>query len=795
MADKIQVELEVLDKAAQKSVESFTEAAQKSLSSISMATTFTAIVEGFELVSGVAEKAIGSLVAGFSKAVGEANEADQASLKLAESLRLIGGYSEDAVKGFNDFASAVQRTTSFSDNQAISALGLAKSFDLSNAEAAKTVKIATDLAARLGIDLNEATLRLAKTFTGTADKDLKKYFTGLKGLSEAQLIAGKGLDVIAEKVQGAGAAFAGSFQGSIQQAQNSFNKIFEEFGLAVIKTPEVTRAIQALGEQFGTIAVAVAEAAPSIAAVTASLINFGAKLVVITASVGRFIDKVIVQSVAGYNYLRNFVEGLRDIVLGVLQVIFTDVEKGVQKVSDAFKKLNPLNLVKDIKAGFANADKTFDPIIKAAEKAQDQIKNGFQKAQSSISLSGFKDDGAAARQRATEAARTKVLEEFTAQRKEIELSALSEQARIEEEFGRKEKLIRQAAAFGFIADKKKADDLLVGLERERIKKIQELQNKARSEGEAAEAAYEKKRREIVENFAKEPFKEVINIVLGDRVDTKGAVALGAGIVNSMLKGAEGARTAVSSILGGIADAILPGIGPVVSEIVGVLSQGPEKVKEMVTSFLQAIPTIIENIISAIPALIEALIEQVPILVQKIIESLPRIVEALAKSMPTVAFRLALEAPRIAIAFIQAIVKNIPQIIAGFVSGLFDAARQFIQALIDGIKEAFNSIGNGLTGSGESDSVFAGIPVLQGIGDFFGFADGGRIPDLPKYANDRFPAKLSGGEQVFSKDLSERLDQFLSSGSGGGPTQIVVRVGQQDLAKALLNLNRNGFRTA
>ena len=50
------------------------------------------------------------------------------------------------------------------------------------------------------------------------------------------------------------------------------------------------------------------------------------------------------------------------------------------------------------------------------------------------------------------------------------------------------------------------------------------------------------------------------------------------------KGAEGAKSAIQSVIGSVADAILPGVGGVVSEIVGVLSQGPDKVKELANNY-------------------------------------------------------------------------------------------------------------------------------------------------------------------------------------------------------------------
>jgi hypothetical protein len=56
--------------------------------------------------------------------------------------------------------------------------------------------------------------------------------------------------------------------------------------------------------------------------------------------------------------------------------------------------------------------------------------------------------------------------------------------------------------------------------------------------------------------------------------------------------------------------------------------------------------------------------------------------------------------------------------------------------------------------------------------------------------------LSAGEQVLGRDLSSQLEDFLSGQSGQSqPVTINLQVGQEQLARVLLNINRSGFRTA
>lgn len=299
----------------------------------------------------------------------------------------------------------------------------------------------------------------------------------------------------------------------------------------------------------------------------------------------------------------------------------------------------------------------------------------------------------------------------------------------------------------------------------------------------------------VEGAAKEPLKFTLDaIVKGEKISAKEGVAIGTGLVANVLKGADGAKKLLQEGLGAAADLLLPGIGGAVSEIVGILSQGPEKVKSMVEEFTNALPDLIAAIIEAIPALIGALVDAVPKIIDKLVEKTPEIVEALAREMPTVAVKLATLMPTVAVQLITSIVQNIPEIVSGFVKGLIDGAKQFIDKLIEEITGAFGDIGNGLTGSGESDSIFAGIPVLQGIGDIFGFASGGRIPDVPRNRGDGFgPVMLDGGEQVLNRDLSNRIEQALV---GPGPTQTATfnfQMGLETFASISVECDRRGFR--
>jgi hypothetical protein len=63
-----------------------------------------------------------------------------------------------------------------------------------------------------------------------------------------------------------------------------------------------------------------------------------------------------------------------------------------------------------------------------------------------------------------------------------------------------------------------------------------------------------------------------------------------------------------------------------------------------------------------------------------------------------------------------------------------------------------------------------------------------------YPNDSFPAKLTSGEAILPTDTVAKLESFLANGGGAGQNVTVnLVVGEEQLAKVMLNLNRQGFR--
>ena len=132
---KSTVEIELVAQVAEatKAVKRFADDTQKQLNVISISTAVSGIAAGFNL----ARDALRPLVEFLGDSINEAVEAERATLALANSMRVVGDFSEEALVQFKGFADELARTSSLSDDQVVANLALAKSFGLTNEEAKK----------------------------------------------------------------------------------------------------------------------------------------------------------------------------------------------------------------------------------------------------------------------------------------------------------------------------------------------------------------------------------------------------------------------------------------------------------------------------------------------------------------------------------------------------------------------------------------------------------------------------------------------------------------------------------
>lgn len=297
---------------------------------------------------------------------------------------------------------------------------------------------------------------------------------------------------------------------------------------------------------------------------------------------------------------------------------------------------------------------------------------------------------------------------------------------------------------------------------------------------ASNSEFEKKRRDLNEKSNEYYAALATKRLEADKKradETRARIgSLASGIVGSVSQGAAGVAGALAGVTGMLVDTVLPGLGGAAAQLLQFLAQGPEAVKAQIQAFVDNVPVIIDNIVLAIPAVIDALAA-----------NSGKIAIALSLAMPLVANRLAFE-----------LVKQSPTIAKSFVDGLISEAGRLINAVADGVRQAISQITNIAGGGG---GILGAVTNPVGaISKKLKFSEGGVVPG--GFPNDSFPILAQSGEGIVPNDTMRRLSQFLFAQDGGGSSSggaqnitVNLKVGEQDLASVILNLSRQGFRTA
>lgn len=698
---------------ARKAVESFAKDTQKQLDGIKSSSASTSLATGFLAAAEIAKAAFNVISGVIQSTIAESLEAEKANIQLANSMKLVGDFTQGAFNAFDDYATQLSKVSSASDDQIKSSLALAKSFQLTNSEAKRVVQAATDLSAITGDSLNSSVEKLAKTFNGSLSKELKQLSPELKSLTEEQLRAGAAVDVIGNKFKGSAAVINDSFGGALGNLKKSLLNAGESFGDIFTKSTKFIDLIRSSSSVVDAFAGAIAR-----------------------------------------------------------------IGKGGEILAPAEGSLE------DIRRKLIEANKDSNLIL-------DDIKKQQRLGQQSKIVDNFQKEAEAriVAQRKANAISEKVQTDYEAKKIELSKLGLSDLQKLEFDSAKTLKLINDARLNGFIKSEAEAQKLRQALAEDTSKKAIELK-KAELE----------KIKNLNSSFVSDPLKAISGAVSsGAQITKDQSIAAGAGFAIQVTKGAEGAKKAVvdSLALAGQAFAGIP--AEISGPLLDALSAGPEKIREMVKAFAAQIPEIVKNIALAIPVLIEEISKAVPQIVKGLIESIPEIIDGIVKEIPAVGSALAAQMPSVAIELVSGIVRNIPEIVKGFAEEFLKIPERFVEALIDAIPGGNIMLGGGKSGGGVG-GILGGITgaignVIGGIGDIFGFADGGRIANAPRLSNDAVIARIGAGEQILGKDLSAQLEDFLAGQNQ--PQQLTVNlvVGQQQLARAILDLNRGGFRTA
>ncbi|MES2341714.1 MAG: hypothetical protein V4597_08550 [Pseudomonadota bacterium] len=212
-----------------------------------MATQITATMAG--MVS--SQAILGAVSAGWHELTGFVTESvaayakqEDAEVKLTAALKQHGLATPQVIDQYNSLATTFQNTTKYADediNAMEALLTLVGNIMPSQMQAA--LRASTDLAAGLGIDLEKATMLVAKAADGHIET-LGRYGITIDQADFKSRGFSSVLDTINEKFGGQAAAQIETYSGRIAQMGNAWNNVMEALGRIIVEDPLVVAALQ-----------------------------------------------------------------------------------------------------------------------------------------------------------------------------------------------------------------------------------------------------------------------------------------------------------------------------------------------------------------------------------------------------------------------------------------------------------------------------------------------------------------------------------------------------------------------
>ncbi len=699
----------------------------------------------FSLLGGVlatvaAAFTVSKIIGEMKEMVNEANDADKTINKLRNSLRASGDYSEQNVKAFEDLAQAIAETSKFGKDEVLQGYALAKSFNVTNDEAERLVDAATKLSKVTGKDLSDSVNLLGRSLDGTAGK-LNETVPGVRALTQDQLVAGAAIDLVAERFAAASDEALPTYAGALNQIAKKSKEFRVELGNVIVQNPVVIQAIQGVADIYFELKKEIAGNKDGLRDWVSGGVIFAVEAIGFLVEALRATDQFIQRVRVGFLVFTNgfSTEGLEKQIDAITNA---EEKRGAAYDSVSTSLANLVVKMEQTKA-------TQTELTKETEKT----KKGF-------------DDLAPSVKRVSQ----ELISQFNGIRNELKTIGSTESEKAEKEYAEKIRILDKGYASGLVLE--------VGYQQ------------ARAE---IDRAYTKKIIDARDNELKalttDPFKNLfgdpkVGGLLGLSKAVQDATARGLCVVGDILNGQAGAK----KLLGGIAEDLgkaflgIPGFGA----LFDALSQGPEKIKEMITEFAKAIPDLLLAVAEAIPAAIESIGENFDVLIERIADHAPQIAIAIARAM-TISVPIAIAtAIRNLLAsslnfFTRGIGEAGQKLVDGareFVGKILDGAGQFIQKLIDGIGKAVdkvNPIGGNFLGGGDAGKRIGGGVIGAIVAGPIG-AIGGAIG-------------VGGGEHPGGAFNPQNW-------KGGSADQVPIKVmiGHKQLGEAMVDLSRYGYRT-
>lgn len=421
--------------------------------------------------------------------------------------------------------------------------------------------------------------------------------------------------------------------------------------------------------------------------------------------------------------------------------------------------------VKKMGDGAQGAAKGVDALAKGAKAA------GYNFDESKVKIDRFANES---------------IQKFEALAKQLEDVGRTELDTLTNQYLANRKIIERQINSGY-GDRRRAEELLGKLELKYVREAGELRKKQYEEiASQIQTVYQNP----IKAFTKSPDTNKLT-------DRERAISGAAGIGKSALSGAEGARSLLAAGVGAAAEAFLGPAGRPLGDLAAELSKGPENARKMITEFADAIPDLVVNIVEALQEAIIVILDKLPDIIEKLIEKAPEIIENIIKNLPRLFAALIKVFVVLPFIIARALLKalgGLGKIFLNFGGAILKGAGRFITEIIKGagrfISELVKGIGKAVSG------IFGG-GGKGGIGGLFssvGKAVGGAVKTVKKFIG----LKAGGveGDGTDSIALVQSDASAPQAKAGGAPQTlqpVVIQIGNNQLARALMDLNKLGFR--
>lgn len=191
----------------------------------------------------------------FKESMDAAIESEKAVKSFNFTLKAAGVFSEQASKGFQEYASSLQKVTGIQDEAILSGASTLISIgELSGKELNRTVIASLDLAAKMGWDTATAFDAMAKAAQGNVMPFSKLGIEFKNNATDAEKF-GQVLDFIENKMAGAAQENLKGYSGALLQFKNTWADIQEEMGNFIIQNSGTIQSLNLLNEGLKTLAV------------------------------------------------------------------------------------------------------------------------------------------------------------------------------------------------------------------------------------------------------------------------------------------------------------------------------------------------------------------------------------------------------------------------------------------------------------------------------------------------------------------------------------------------------------